>query len=679
MKPVVLELRDVHYSYRLAHQDVAALRGLSLNVREGEMVAIQGPSGSGKSTLLYLLGCMLRPDLGHVRILGQDVGQMSDAEMAYFRNRKLGFVFQQFHLLPAADVLTNILLPSQYPLEEEGSTRDKDECVKRATQLARQFGLEDRLHHGPQQLSGGQQQRVAIARALVREAPIVLADEPTGNLDSATSLEIMKELRRLNEQGKTIVIITHDAEIAKQCDRVIWIRDGRVFDPKTGDVIEAPTTPLEPVKKNLPRLHRLNWETLVRHSLPSAWANVSRYRMRTFLTMLGVIVGVASVLSMLTLGSYTKERILQSYATLGINTLSFYAYKNWSGRGRKQAAGGFQSLDLARDVLPLRQIFPQIQRMTPLYTSWGHSAIYGGRAVENEVTVAGVNENYLLITRTGLAAGRPLTSFHVTNQSSVCLIGFELAQKLFQHESPIDKVIQVAIDTSAFSCVVIGVVNPIPGKDGRGDRDLQVTLPYTSFVAAPVYHYARQLSRLLLEIDLHHDVEQTGKMIQAYFTKRYGSSGDFRASSDSVLVAQMKRFLNLFTALLVSIAGLSLVVGGMGITNMMLVSVNERFREIGLRKAMGASHSAIRQLFFAEALFLCGVAGVLGLLVGFVGYQTLLYFGSRLIPNLEYEWVVNPWALLVSFLAIAITGVLSGLGPALRAEKLQVIEALRAE
>ncbi len=384
---------------------------------------------------------------------------------------------------------------------------------------------------------------------------MILADEPTGNLDSKTSKEILELLRELNAQGKTVVIITHDNEVARACDRVILIRDGRVADQKP---IESASVLTEP---SIPHLPALGIKTLIKESLPRAWDNLRRNRLRSLLTMLGVVVGVASILSMLTLGTFTKEKILKSYATLGVNTLMFQAYPNWMMKAVDMPPNPFSSLNLERDVYPLQKVFPEIKAVSPWYLSYRHSAVYGGRSVQEDVSVVGVSEHGLPITRREIALGVGLLPVHIENKSSVCVIGFELAQKLFQRQNPIGEAIQVSVEDLLFSCRVIGVSKPVFSRANWGKPDLQVIVPYTYYLTLPMYSYYRNLFQLAMEVEDNGDVEATGKKVQALFTKRYGKSGIFKASNDSVLVSQMRRFLDMFTLLLVSIAALSLIVG----------------------------------------------------------------------------------------------------------------------
>jgi ABC-type lipoprotein export system ATPase subunit len=227
----LIRLADIHKSYRLGEASVAVLKGVSLTIRRGEMMALMGASGSGKTTLMNLLGCLDRPTSGRYWLDGQEVSGLSADERALVRHRKIGFVFQSFNLLPRTSALENVMMPLTYGLPGL-SYRD---CRRRAQDLLERVGLGDRMCHEPSQLSGGQQQRVAIARALVARPSLLLADEPTGNLDSHTGEEILRMFQRLNaEQGITLVLVTHDPEVATHAGRVIRMRDGGIDDGSIG-------------------------------------------------------------------------------------------------------------------------------------------------------------------------------------------------------------------------------------------------------------------------------------------------------------------------------------------------------------------------------------------------------------------------------------------------------------
>jgi len=217
-----IQVESVTKTFSLGDSQVRALDGVSFRIAEGEKVAITGPSGSGKSTLMNILGCLMRPDSGRYRLAGEDVSQLPSLRLAGIRNRHIGFVFQVFNLLPRLSALENVELPLLYA----GNREARD----RAAEALKAVGLADRMRHEPNQLSGGQRQRVAVARAIVNDPAILLADEPTGNLDTKTGEEIMALFDQLNTQGRTVIIVTHEAEIAQQCQRQIGIRDGRLLD-----------------------------------------------------------------------------------------------------------------------------------------------------------------------------------------------------------------------------------------------------------------------------------------------------------------------------------------------------------------------------------------------------------------------------------------------------------------
>lgn len=675
----MIELRKVSYSYGQGMRPVKVLDDISFRIHAGEMVAIQGPSGSGKSTLLYLLGCLLQGQSGEILIDGQNIAQLSGDELAYFRHHKIGFIFQQFHLLPKASLLQNILLPTQCSSEVKPPTMEQ---IQNALTLAKQLGLGERLDHTPNELSGGQQQRVAIARALMNDAPLLLADEPTGNLDSKSSQQILDLLKELKSQGKTIVVITHDSEVAAQCERVIHVRDGQVIDAvSNAEAAPQRNSSRFKYKKNLIPTP-LKIFRAARSLLPLVLQNLSRNRARTALNMLGVTIGIAAVTAMITLGQFTKRKILDSYAELGVNSLVIRGYPNWELKATDIVPATFRAFDWDRDLARLPVVFPEIDSLSPIMMNWQTTITYGGQKIDSDVRMLGVNEHGLKILNRNILAGHDFGAFHITNKSAVCIIGFEIAQRLFKNTSPIGKLLTLSesySDSSLYTCQVRGVLASITSNKEWSKPNLQIYVPYTFFQMNNGDGWNSYIRQVAVQTLPTADVERSGKSIKAFFEKKYGKSGKFNVDSDSVLISQMRRFLNLFTVLLAVIAFISLAVGGIGITNMMLVSVSERFREIGLRKALGATDSLIRTQFLLESVVICTLAGLIGIISGIITYQVVIYGATRFVPTLKYEWVVDGGAILLSVVSIFVVGLFSGFFPALKAEKLQVIEALRSE
>jgi macrolide transport system ATP-binding/permease protein len=676
----VLETSGLWFSYRRqGSEPTAILKGVNLHVDEGELVAIKGPSGSGKSTLLYILSGLLGPYEGRVSLLGKDLAAFSEPELAALRNRHIGFVFQQFYLLPKLNLLENILIPGQY--RGADFTESGEALKERARAIASKVDLGDRLTHYPNQLSGGQQQRVAIARALLNDPSIILADEPTGSLDTANSEQILRILRQSVDEGRSALIITHDSEVASRCDRVISFRDGVIEeDAKPG---KRPPARREE-KVTAPQRRLKAWET-VEHFVqacvslvPSATRNLLHNKGRSVLTMMGIVIGIAAILSMLTIGKFTEKKILESYAELGVNTLAVYGYPNWDLKATDKVPSMFQAFDWEKDISHLDKTFPQIERATPMMVSWDNRANFGGKSIESEVRVMGVTADGLEIMNRKLLLGTGFTPVHVQQRMAVCIIGHEIFQRLFTTTNPIGQIIHVTQRETSYGCKVLGVLKAQTTNKEWNKPNLQIITPFTYFQTTSD-PWSSRIRELAFQIQAGSDIERVGKGIKAFFERRYGKSGRFIVGSDSVLLAQMKKFLNLFTLLLGLIALVSVAVGGIGITNMMLVSISERLKEIGVRKAFGATNFSIWLQYLLESVIICSVGGLVGIVVGFAVYELAIYGASQVIKTLKFEWVFDWTAIAVSFISIVGVGILSGIIPAMKAEKLEVIEALRSE
>ena len=677
----IITIKDLFFSHFLAGIETPILTGVTFDVAKGDMVAIQGPSGSGKSTLFYLLGCMQRPKSGIIRVCGADISQLDEPTLALFRNQRIGFVFQQFHLLSRATVLQNILLPASYPAE---CPKDHGKNRKRALELAARLGLTDHLAKEPNQLSGGQQQRVAIARALMQDVDLILADEPTGNLDSQSAQQVMDLFRELNSQGKTIVIITHNDEIAVQCQKVLHFRDGQMTHTSIGQTAmsrpnASQTLHREVVPENLggslPFKLRVFYSTI-----PIVVANILRNRMKSLLTMIGVTIGIAAVLAMISLGELTRHKVLQGYEALGVSKLGVNGSRNWNLKaGEFTGSNPFQGFTWEGNLLPLLKIFPEIRRISPQGSTYVQEISFGGKSNKGDHQLLGVSSDYLAITNGHVAHGRFLSPFDEARGDKVCIIGAKVAKDTGSPAAKlVDQTIVLKLQTKSIPCTVIGVLAKQAAGDENSGPDTFVMMAFTTF-ATVADAWSRRFHYFVLTTSKPEAVEDLGTKITKYLQSRYGKSGNFSVEENSILVAQMHRFLGLFSILLAGIAFLSLLVGGIGIHNMMLVSVADRLKEIGLRKALGATSSSIRILFLSEALVLCVLAGVVGIILGFGATQLGVYAGSVLVKGFKFEWYFEWTALLIAVCSMLVVGILSGLAPAKKAEKLSVIEALRSE
>lgn len=666
----LLEIKDLSLSYTLQARQVPVLKNVHLKIEAGEMVAILGPSGSGKSTLLYIIGCLLKPTSGSYRLADTEVTALGEEGAAEFRSRTIGFVFQQFHLLPRAGLVENLLLSTRYNVAEG---RSDEELRQKALQLLKTVGMDEHLQHRPNELSGGQQQRVAICRALMNDPELILADEPTGNLDSKSAIQVLEILRQIQLSGRTVVIVTHDAEVAKRCDRIVRVHDGEVSSPPMETTTAKPLAEKRPLPK-LSGFRVKRW----REDLETAWQNLLRNKSRSFLTMLGVIIGVAAVLATLTLGSYTREKILQTYESLGVNKLVIRAYPRWNMSAKDLKGVKFDGVSQKDDIVPMRRLFPEIVLISPVVQQWIKSVEFGGHTFDR-ARILGVSSEYFSITNRKLLLGHPFSQYHVDSRSRVCVIGYEVATNLFGTVSPLEKILQINGDNdSQFSCLIVGVLASQGSNSEWFNPNQQILVPDT-FLSVVANRWNSKPYEFNLTVRAGSSLSDLADKIKQLFHLKYGRSVQVRVDSDSLLVGQMRKFLNLFTILLTGVALISLTVGGIGIANMMLISVAERYKEIGLRKALGARDEDIRWQFLIESTILCGMAGLLGIIFGIVGYHTLLFFASKLFPQVKFEWVFNYSAMALALICIVAVGLLSGLVPALKAQKLQVVEALRSE
>lgn len=671
----LFEVKELKFAYR---KDEPVLRGVSFSLAEGDFAAVTGPSGSGKSTLFYLLGALVSRFEGEIFFRGKAHRDVSESDKAAFRNHEIGFVFQQFYLLRRATVLENVLLPTYYPYD---TSRPTDADRRRALDLLSRLGLSELSARMPHELSGGQQQRVAIARALIRDPSVILADEPTGNLDSRSAAMVMDTLNALHAEGKTVIIITHSDEIAGRCRRILRFKDGRI----ESDVRHSPAPeaggggrPRPAVKPSIGRIPLLPYFRALR----PAWENIARTKTKAALTMLGVILGIAAVLTTMSLGTYAKQKILASYEALGVNNANITGYQNWRRSSREFSPSVFRAFSWERDVVPMMQIFGEIEMASPVITSWAPTFNHGGLSLTEDNTAAlGVNERYYWITNQHLAEGRSFTGLDVDNANPVCVIGAKVKANLFPRTPPISSTITIVDSNQGgeIPCRVIGVLRPTPSQSEGISPDAQIYLPYSYLERALTTPWQREIREIRVKIHAGFDPDDVGKQIEGYLKSRYGNSGRFQANSNARVIEQMKLFLNVFSALLTAVAMIALLVGGVGINNMMLVNLSERLQELGLRKALGATPNQIRALVLTESVLLCGLGGIIGIISGFLGYQGLIYAATRLLPNMTYEWVIEPLAVISAFAAIVVTGILSGFVPAMRAEKLEVIEALRQD
>ncbi len=655
----MIEIKNLKKTYSKGAAEVRALDDVSLKIEAGEFVAIMGASGSGKSTLMHLMGLLDRPDSGSYLLGGKDVTKLSDDELASTRNRLIGFVFQQFHLLPRMSALENVELPLIYA----GKRHLKD----LAKQKIKDVGLGDRMMHAPNELSGGQQQRVAIARSLVNEPLIMLADEPTGNLDSKSKVEIINILKELNEKGKTLVIVTHEDEIASHAKRIIKMRDGKIISDelncKPGERCE-PSPEAKKMTESFSNEEKFSRQAEFLDYIRQAASAMLSHKMRTFLSVLGILIGVGAVIAMLALGQGAEESISKQLSSLGSNLLLLMPGAARSG-GVSMGTGTVTRFTFL-DVAAVQKMPESINKAYASVTGRGQ-AVYGAK--NWNTSVEGDGAAYAEMRSAVPTVGRFFTDDDVKMRNKVAVIGLTVARNLFGDENPVGKTIKLNL----INFKVIGVL-PEKGATGFRDQDDVIVIPVTTAMYRVLGK--EYIDSIYMEVKSPDLIASTQDAVTKLIIKQHHLTKDTKDSFQIRNMAELKQTLESTTKtmalLLGSIAAISLLVGGIGIMNIMLVSVTERTREIGLRKAIGARNQDIMIQFLIEAALIAFIGGISGIVLG-AGISTLI--------SMFAGWAVKLSAfsiILATGFSLAI-GIVFGIWPAHQAAQLNPIEALRYE
>lgn len=700
MAEPVIRIEGVSRTYHVGDIDVRALSDVSLVVEHGEFIAIMGASGSGKSTLMSILGCLDRPSAGHYWFDGIDVAQLAEPDLAGLRSERLGFVFQSFNLLPRTSAIDNVALPLLYAMSGQSHASARFE---RARAVLDKLGLRDRARNTPGQLSGGQQQRVAIARALINQPSLLLADEPTGNLDTRNSNEIMQTLSSLNrEQGVTIIVVTHEPDVAAFADRVLTMRDGEIIsDVRKTQRARAPQPAAEAANKLVQPRERSAYVAMSGASWPFAWMVMTaaaeaiwRNKMRSALTMLGVFIGVAALIVMVSVGQGANEAVRKEIARLGTNLVVILPGAATSG-GARGGSGSASTLTVA-DVRAIRQEAPAAGAVSYLIRQSGLIRF----ANQNWTTgIQGVSPNYPPMTNWQIAAGRAITPEDERSSALVVVLGETVRRQLFgTFQNPIGAMVQA----KGVSLRVVGILDSKGQTSFGQDQDDLIMVPFTTAerkiigVAAPsqqqtainwIYPtppnpyglqprmtgYVNQIYvQAVDQAGIQAAIGQATEILARRHHIRPGSANDFSVRNLSQIAETAEGSSRIMALLLAAVASISLVVGGIGIMNILLVSVTERTREIGLRMAIGARRLHVLLQFLAEATFISVSGGIVGIVIGAV----LSFVISALTG---WPAPISLAAIAGGFLFSAAVGIFFGYYPARKAARLDPIEALRYE
>ncbi|MER5077241.1 macrolide ABC transporter ATP-binding protein/permease MacB [Providencia vermicola] len=644
----LLELKGITRRYPAGETEITVLKDVSLKIEAGEMVAIIGASGSGKSTLMNIIGCLDKPSSGEYFVAQQTISQLDNNQLAELRREHFGFIFQRYHLLSHLTAEQNVEVPAVYA--GVGKTQRR----QRAIELLAKLGLKERAEYRPNQLSGGQQQRVSIARALMNGGQVILADEPTGALDSHSGEEVMKILKDLRAQGHTVIIVTHDPKVAQQAERIIEIKDGEIIRDSGTVTTSAPPR----LKKSAPRKMSLS-QMYGRFSeaLLMAWRAMVVNKMRTLLTMLGIIIGIASVVSIMVIGDAAQGMVLNDIKSIGTNTISVYPGEDFGSDNAQDR----QSLKPADVDAIAKQ--PYVQAVSG---ELSQSTRLRRGNLDASARLLGVGRDYFQVYAEKFSEGMNFTEDMVRRRAQVVVIDANTKRRFFPNQK---QVVGETILIGNMPATVIGVLAEQKSIFGS-DNSLSIWLPDTTVNSKIVNR--PYLDSIVVRVKEGIDAKVAEQQITRLLTLRHGKKDIFTYNIDTLVKTAEKttRTMQLFLTL---VAVISLVVGGIGVMNIMLVSVTERTREIGIRMAVGARTSDVMQQFLIEAVLVCLMGGGMGI---------ALSYGISLLAQMAlpgWEFVFQPITLISAFVCSTAIGIIFGFLPARSAARLNPIDALARE
>ena len=661
----IIELNNVWRSFQTGEEELDVLKGINLTLYKGEIVAIVGSSGSGKSTLMNILGCLDRPSSGTYKVLGKETSLLGSEGLSHLRRNHFGFIFQKYHLLGALHALGNVEIPAIY------ADMPAQQRHERASLLLTRLGLKERLFYRPSQLSGGQQQRVSIARALMNGGEIVLADEPTGALDKASGEEVLKILDELHQEGKTIIIVTHDPAVAQRAQRIIEISDGVIlsdsYNKKKGEQSAPPlllqeesaeTTgnlapALTPQKKSSAKFFEAFNFNRFFEAFRMALLSLNATRMRSFLTMLGVIIGISTVIAMVALGNGIKKGITDNLNSFGTNTLTIFPGHSMADRR------AFKVTTLTESDVKALKLQSYVQAVTP---SLSGSAVLRTKEVEASGSVSGVGEQFFATKNRKLLEGRLFDAQTIEQRRLEVVLGKNSINLLFPHYkgSVIGKIVWIG-DIPA---PVAGIVeDPVFGS---GDT-IELYIPYTAMQTRFLGN--QRIRMITLRVAGNIDSRLAEEAVTRFLIQRHGTK-DFFIRNSEEFRKKVNSNVQMLTVFVASIAFISLIVGGIGVMNIMLVTVSERINEIGVRMAVGARQSDVLQQFLIESILVCVLGGIIGVLLALAlgSIFTILHAPFTLI----YSWQ----SIVLGFIFSSCSGVVFGFFPARKASKLDPVSAL---